>query len=465
MFSINNCFTNLIFNFLNTCLANIVTGSKDASSLFDYIKNNCQDIEPTLFSPGSEDDSNIFDYIKEICQGTESTINLSDIEPTIFLADDRRTEADKSVLDNNPLEKNRFPYQDSTGKVELWPDSKVWIYQNELNKIMDLPLFYPRTFIRPLLENLIGINELHHFSRKLKNPEELPKNVQLAVLKFVKDIFKTKKNLTDALLKKALRRTLLLIPSIANKGKSVLDSNALEKNHFPYQDSTGKVELWPDSTVYIYKHELDRIMDLPLLYPRTLIRELLENLIGINELHHFSRKLKNPKELPKKVRVAVFSFVKDHFKTKNLTETVLKNSLSVILRTIPSFSNKVTENSDLLQQELFSFEDSAGKVELWPKSNIWIIETVRDDIKKESNLKLVPLMRILLQNLIGKGKFHLIETQRRKGAKKLPPNFKITIYAFLKDVLKNERITKKSLDAAFNNIIHTEMSQYWKGEH
>ncbi|XP_043476424.1 uncharacterized protein LOC122507657 [Leptopilina heterotoma] len=207
-------------------------------------------------------------------------------------------------------------------------------------------------------------------------------------------------------------------------------------------------------------------MDLPLLYPRTFIRALLQNLIGINELHHFSKRLNYPEELPINVKVAVLKFVKDIFKTKkNLTDKVLKEALRHLLYLISSIPNKANENSDLLQQELFPFEDSAGKVELWPKSNIWINETVRDDIKKESNLKLVPLMRILLQNLIGKGKFNLIETQRRKGAKKLPPNFKITIYAFLKDVLKNDRITKKSLDAAFNTIIYTEISKYLKGEH
>ncbi|XP_043478149.1 uncharacterized protein LOC122508706 isoform X2 [Leptopilina heterotoma] len=373
-----------MFIILNICPLNIITENIDDSILLDLIKNDCPELLCSSFSPEKLRILESFLTEEVPCRQIVSQLGLPD-------------------EDNKHTQGKHFPYKEKEGKVELWPESNVWIDKHKRDEIMEFNYKKPGIIMKDVLENLIGENKLHLFSSKLEDPKKLPIHVKNATFQFIKNYFKTKNiDLKDSSLSQTLSYFL-------RRGIKCL---------------------------YTDKHKRDEMMKLHFKHPGTLIKNILENLIGINELHLFSSRLQYPKKLPANVREAIFQFVKNHFKTKNidLKDSSLRKTLSDFLRRGLNRLSIEKKYDKPIQGEQFPYEEKEGKVELWPESNVWIDKHKLDEMMKFDYKKAGILMRNVLENLIGKNELHLFSS-KLEYPKKLPANVREAIFReFLKNI-------------------------------
>ncbi|XP_043464662.1 uncharacterized protein LOC122500031 isoform X2 [Leptopilina heterotoma] len=215
----------------------------------------------------------------------------------------------------------RFPYQEEEeGKIELVPESKIWIKKEEFDKLNKYTNVALNKLIQQLLENLLGKENIIFFTLNgIGLYEPVPDNLSNAIYEFVKDKARVSKTFTYESCLKAIGKALMKSRSNFEPGSKTrkqfdIESYICEKpERFPYQEEEeGKIELVPESQIWIKKEEFNKLNKYSNVALNKLIQELLENLLGKENMILFTLSGSGLYEpVPGNLSNAIYEFVKD----------------------------------------------------------------------------------------------------------------------------------------------------------
>ncbi|XP_043464600.1 uncharacterized protein LOC122500003 [Leptopilina heterotoma] len=147
-----------------------------------YVNKN---VEPS-------DEKDIKEIVPKLIRFMENFHRAS--EPGIIRGTKRKFDIE-SYLYEKP---EKFPYQEGgNGKIELVPESNIWIKEEEFQKLNESSPITLETLIQDLLKNLLGEENTKFFSEMGSDQfEEVPKDLNNAICKFVNHKLQVAKRIT-----------------------------------------------------------------------------------------------------------------------------------------------------------------------------------------------------------------------------------------------------------------------------
>ncbi|XP_043464657.1 uncharacterized protein LOC122500030 isoform X13 [Leptopilina heterotoma] len=351
---------------------------------------------------------------------------------------------------------NSCPYQKKgKNKVELLKDSKIWIPKNELKSYVKNFKNKPIKLITLLLESLIGKNNLKYFTIKGNSgSKRLPKNVKIAIFKFVNKHVNKNYKVTNQTFYNSISNFLGDFHRKKNEGVTLRPSGDSDINNseqppeeYPYQSKGAeKVELTKGSNIWIDEKKLKKYTTIYKNNPLELIKFLLKNLFGLENLSIFTwyKESRKYEQIPSEVKSAIMAYVNENVEASHKMDIKKSDALvgqfidnlrrtsktDIILRSKKQFD---IEKYISEKPKRFPYQEKKGKIELVPESEVWIKKKEFKKLNEDSNITLAPLIRELLANLLGEENMKFFSLNGSGLFEPVPKNVCNAIYKFVKD--------------------------------
>ncbi|XP_043464575.1 MATH and LRR domain-containing protein PFE0570w-like isoform X3 [Leptopilina heterotoma] len=356
---------------------------------------------------------------------------------------------------------NSYPYEEEReGKVELLNESKIWIDKDELFYLKKYYKKVPNQIIRQLLGQLLGEENLPFMTFDRDKNRTIPAEVKSSIYDFMNKTVNAGYEMDYDAYKNSTLKILKNIKFSFNKGENKTDIQKLKTSKYPYRTKgENKVELFNESKIFIDKNKLEWIKNNFKDDAKTMIKVLLENLLGKKNIPFFGWiEISGYKAIPQEVKESIFQFINKNVIPEEIkTYETYKSTVIYLLKKKGKKFQQENLKTDGQKNKKIKYpykENIENKVELLNNSNIWITEKERESYVKDIKKNPKKSLRKLLVSLIGENNLKYFSLKGKHGYKTLPYNVNRAILEFVnQNVKRNLKVTNETFSRIINRLL------------